>query len=86
VLFALFVNVTPLGNPDGTQPAKPALLIVLTGSPVVVTVKLPAAPTVNVAWFALMIAGASLPGWSTVKVKVCVAFGEAALEAVRQSV
>ena len=42
------------------------------------TVKLPAWPVANVASAALVIAG----GWVTVKVKFCVASGEAPLAAV----
>src|SRR3954447_24478522 len=41
------------------------------GKPVVVTVNVPAAPTVKVALAALVIAG----GWLTTRVKFCVAFG-----------
>ena len=51
VPFPLFVNVTPLGRgPDS--------LIVAAGVPLVVIVKLPAAPTENVVLAALVIAGA----------------------------
>jgi hypothetical protein len=44
------LNVTPLGS-------VPVSASVGVGDPVVVTVKLPAVPTVNVALFALVIAG-----------------------------
>jgi hypothetical protein len=51
VPFALFVNVTPLGSaPDSLSDG--------LGFPVVVTVKLPAVPMVNVVLLALVIAGA----------------------------
>jgi hypothetical protein len=49
------------------------------GEPVAVSVKVPAVPTVNVAVFALVIAGA----WFTVNVKFCVAFGATPLAAVK---
>jgi hypothetical protein len=45
------LNVTPLGN-------APVSLNVGAGLPVAVTGKVPAVPTVNVALFALVIAGA----------------------------
>jgi len=71
VPFPLSVKVTPLGSvPDS--------LSVGLGNPVVVTVKLPGAPTVKVALFALVMAGA----WSTVSVKLCTAFGTAPFAAV----
>ena len=57
-------------------------LSVGVGKPVVVTVKVPALPTVNVVLSALVIAGA----WSTVSVKVCVASGPTPLAAVMCSV
>jgi hypothetical protein len=47
----LFTNVTPPGS-------APVSVRVGVGDPVVVTVKLPAVPTVNVVLFALVIAGA----------------------------
>ena len=54
VPFPLFVKVTPLGRvPDSLSAG--------VGDPVVVTVKLPAVPTVNVVLFALVIAGAVPP-------------------------
>jgi hypothetical protein len=50
VPFPLSLNVTPAGRvPDSVSDG--------AGAPVVVTVKLPALPTVNVALFALMIVG-----------------------------
>ena len=50
VPFPLFVKVTPLGKaPDSVMDG--------VGDPVVVTVKLPAAPTVNVVLLALVIVG-----------------------------
>jgi len=49
VPFPLFVNVTP----DGSDP--PLKLNVGAGTPVVVTVKLPALPTANVVDAALVI-------------------------------
>jgi hypothetical protein len=54
------VNVTPAGS----VPVSPN---VGAGNPVAVTVKVPAAPTLKVALFALVIIGA----WSTVSVKLC---------------
>jgi hypothetical protein len=60
VPFPLFTNVTPLGR-------VPVSVTDGVGAPVVVTVKLPAVPTVNVALFALVIAAA----WLTVSVKLC---------------
>ena len=56
----MFTNVTPLGS-------APVSVSVGVGAPVVVTVKLPdVLPTVKVAVFALVIAGA----WFTVRVKL----------------
>jgi hypothetical protein len=52
VPFPLFTNVTPLGS-------VPVSVKVGVGDPVAVTVKLPAAPTVNVVLLALVIAGAT---------------------------
>ena len=69
--FPLSVNVTPLGN-------VPVLLTLEAGKPVVVTVKLPAVPAVKVVLAELPMAGA----WSTVSVKLCVAFGLVPLVAV----
>jgi hypothetical protein len=54
VPFPLFANVTPLGN-------APASVRDGVGAPVVVTVKLPAVPTVNDVLLALVIAGAKFP-------------------------
>jgi hypothetical protein len=58
----LLTNATPFGR-------APVSLNDGVGVPVVVTVKLPAAPTTNVVVFALVIAGA----WFTVRVKLWVA-------------
>ncbi len=67
----LSVKVTPLGSePDSDSEA--------AGVPVLVTVKVPAVPTLNVVWSALVIDGASL----TVSVKSWVAFGLVPLLAV----
>ena len=68
------LNVTPLGN-------APVSVRVGAGKPVAVTVKDPAAPTLNVVLFALVIAGA----WFTVRVKLCVALGGTPLLAVKPS-
>ena len=65
VPFPLFVNVTPLGN-------APVSVIDGVGVPVVVTVKLPAVPTLNVVLLALVIAGACVAAL-TVNVKLWVA-------------
>jgi hypothetical protein len=62
VPFPLLTNVTPLGS-------APVSVTDGVGFPVVVTVKLPAAPIVNVVWLALVIAGA----WFTVSVKLWLA-------------
>jgi hypothetical protein len=62
VPFLLFTNVTPLAS-------VPLSLSDGVGVPVVVTVKLPFFPTVNVVLLALVIAGA----WFTVRVKLWVA-------------
>jgi hypothetical protein len=60
VAVPLFTNnVTPFGS-------VPVSLSDGVGAPVVVTVKLPAVPTVNVVLFALVIAG----DWFTVSVKL----------------
>jgi len=62
VPFPLSVKVTPLGSvPDSLRLG--------AGKPVVVTVNVPAVPTVNVALLALVIAG----GWPTVSVKLWLA-------------
>jgi len=60
VPFPLFTNVTPLGN-------APVSVSDGVGDPVVVTVKLPAVPTVNVVVLALVITGACV--LFTVRVK-----------------
>ena len=62
VPLPLLTNVTPLGS-------VPVCVSDGVGVPVVVTVKLPAVPTVNVVLLALVIAGA----WFTVKVKLWLA-------------
>ena len=62
VPFPLLTNVTPLGS-------APVSVTDGVGVPVVVTVKLPAVPTVNVVLLALVIAGA----WFTVRVKLWLA-------------
>ena len=54
VPFPLSTNVTPLGS-------APVSVRVGVGDPVVVTVKLPAVPTVNVVVLALVMLGAALP-------------------------
>ena len=64
--------MTPLGS-------VPVSLRVGIGKPVAVTVKLPAAPTVKVVLFALVIAGA----WLTVRVKLCVALVPTPLAAAK---
>ena len=56
-------------------------LSVGAGKPVAVTVKEPAAPTVNAALLALVMAGA----WFTVSVKLCVALLPTPLLAVKVS-
>ena len=60
------LNVTPLGS-------VPLSLSVGVGTPVAVTVKLPAVPTVKVVLLALVMAGAWV-AWLTVRVKVWVAW------------
>jgi hypothetical protein len=52
------------------------------GEPVAVTINVPAAPTVNVVLFGLVIAGALVPEF-TVRVKFWVASGGAALCALK---
>ena len=52
----------------------------LVGLPEVFTLKLPATPTWNVAFGALVKLGAV--GWLTVSVKLCIAFGLVPFEAV----
>ena len=56
------LNVTPEGSAPDSERAG-------AGVPVAVTVNVPAVPTVNVVFVALVIAGA----WFTVSVKFCVA-------------
>src|SRR6185437_4933612 len=63
----LLTNVTPEGRAPVSESAMEAPL----GVPVVVTVKLPAVPTLKVALFALVMAGAAF----TVSVKACAALG-----------
>ena len=69
----LSTKVTPLGS------ATPPRAIVGVGNPVVVTVKVPATPTVNAVLAALVMAG----GWLTVSVKVCGAVAPTVLVAVK---
>ena len=69
----LSTKVTLLGK------LAPPRVILGVGEPVVVTVKDPAVPTVNVAAFALVIAGTC---W-TVKVKACAADEPTVLVAVK---
>ena len=57
----------------------PVRVIVGAGKPVVVTVNVPAMPTVNVVVLALVIAGA----WFTVSVNACGAFAPAVFVAVK---
>jgi hypothetical protein len=79
----LGVNEIPLGSTEAVQPLKLASVMELTGgSPLVVTVKLPAVPIVNVVLFALVIAGALL----MVRVKAWVAGVPTPFEALRHSV
>jgi hypothetical protein len=66
------LKVTPVGS-------APDSLSVGTGKPVAATVKVPAAPTVNVTLFALVIAA----DWFTVRVKFCVASEPIPLWAVK---
>jgi hypothetical protein len=66
VPFPLSLNVTPLGSaPDSVSEG--------VGVPVVVTVKLPAVPTVNVVLFALVIAGAVPPPLAGLKAAITAA-------------
>src|SRR5260221_10768700 len=74
VPLLLLVNVTPAGS----APSSVIDIDALVGTPVVVTVKVPASLIVNVALFALAIAGA----WFTLSVKLCVALGAMPLLAV----
>ena len=72
---------TPVAALNVTPPGKvPVSLRLGVGTPLAVTVKLPALPTVKVVLVALVIAGA----WAvaTVRVKVCVALGVTPLAAV----
>ena len=62
-------------TPEGRAPVS---VNVGAGVPVAVIANVPAAPTVNVVLFALVIAGA----WPTVRVKFCVAFGSVPFAAV----
>ena len=71
-VFVAELNVTPLGS-------APVCVTVCAGKPVLVTVKVPAVPTVNVALFALVIADA----WFTVRVKLCTALLPTPLLAVK---
>ncbi len=72
VPLPLSVKVTPLGS-------APDLVTVGGGTPLVVTVKLLALPTVKVALFGLVMVGAPE---LTVSVKLCDAFGRTPLAAV----
>jgi hypothetical protein len=75
VPFPLSVKVTPEGRvPDAASAG--------VGYPDVVTVNVPGVPLVKVVPLALVMDGA----WSTVSVKLCVAFGEAVLLAVMVNV
>lgn len=68
--------VTPLKvTPEGNSPNSPNVGV---GKPVPVTVNEPAEPNINVVLFPLEIAG----GWSTITVKLCVAFDPTPLLAV----
>ncbi len=73
--FSLSRKVTPPGR-------APLSLREAVGKPVVVTVNVPALPTVKVVPLSLVMAGA----WSTVRVKVWVASGSTPLDAVMLSV
>src|SRR5712691_10538078 len=75
VPLPLSVNVTPAGR------AAPPRAIDGGGNPLVVTVKVPAVPTVNVVAFALVMAGA----WFTVRVKLCDGLEPALFVAVKVS-
>jgi len=75
VPLSLSANVTPEGS---VAPGSASAMPPSSGNPVVVTVKLPAWPTVNVAVAALVTAGP----WSTVKRKVWVAAVPVPLSAV----
>ena len=72
VPFPLSANIRFAGR--GTPP----IVTVGAGTPLVVTVNDPATPVVNVALFALVMAGP----WLTVRVNVCVASGRTPLAAV----
>lgn len=74
VPLPLSMKVTPVGS-------APLSFNAGVGEPLVVTVNAPAAPAVNVALLALVIAG----GPTTVSVKLCVAFGLVPLAAVMVS-
>ena len=72
VPLPLFVNVTALGSdPDSLRAG--------VGEPVVVTVKLPAEPTVKVVLFALVIAGAAVPAAADLNDATAAAHGSAEL-------
>ena len=73
VPLPLSTNVTPAGS------VAPPSVRDGAGNPVVVTMKFPAAPIVNVVLAALVIAGA----WRTFSVKACVAVGRTPLAAVK---
>jgi len=64
-------------TPAGTAPVS-VIVIEVGCPPVVVTVKLPATPSVNAAWLALVMAGGSL----TVNVNDCVASGATPFDAL----
>src|ERR1043165_5905866 len=74
VPLLLLSNVTP----PGSAPVSLMIIDAPVGKPVVVTLNVPAVPTVNVTLFALVMAG----GWVTTSVKLCVAFGVTPLFAV----
>ena len=72
VPLPLLVNVTPAGS------APLSVIVATVGDPLVVTMNVPAFPTVKVVAFVLVIAGA----WVTVSVKDCVESGATPLLAV----
>ena len=73
VPLLLFTKVTPLGS----APVSVITMLAFVGNPVVVTVNVPATPSLKVALFALVIAG----DWITVRVKFWVASGAIPLDA-----
>ena len=75
VPLPLSTNVTPAGS------ATPPIVRAAAGNPLVVTVKDPSVPTVNVVLAALVIAGA----WLTFSVKACVPSGSTPFAAVKVS-